>query len=65
MLFAAGLGTRLKPLTDNKPKALVEIGGITLLERCINQLKKNGIGEIVINIHHFGDQIKDFLEQHP
>ncbi|PTN06797.1 nucleotidyltransferase family protein [Mangrovibacterium marinum] len=64
MLFAAGLGTRLKPLTDNKPKALVEIGGITLLERCINQLKENGIRDIVINIHHFGDQIKDFLKQH-
>ncbi len=64
MLFAAGLGTRLKPLTDDKPKALVEIGGITLLERCIKQLIRNGICEIVINIHHFGDQIKDFLEQH-
>jgi NDP-sugar pyrophosphorylase family protein len=64
MLFAAGLGTRLKPLTNNKPKALVEIGGITLLERCIKQLKKNGIRELVVNVHHFADQIKVFLEQH-
>lgn len=62
MLFAAGLGTRLKPLTDNKPKALVEIGGITLLERCIRQLASNGISDIVINVHHFADQICAFLE---
>ncbi|WP_163706963.1 nucleotidyltransferase family protein [Mangrovibacterium lignilyticum] len=61
MLFAAGLGTRLKPLTNNKPKALVEIGGITLLERCIRHLKQNGIHEIVINVHHFGNQIRAFL----
>lgn len=62
MLFAAGLGTRLKPYTNDKPKALVEIGEITLLERCINQLKQNGIREIVINVHHFGNQIIDFLQ---
>lgn len=62
MLFAAGLGTRLKPLTDNKPKALVEIGGITLLERCIRQLDRSGISDIVVNVHHFADQICDFLE---
>lgn len=64
MLFAAGLGTRLKPLTNDRPKALVEIGGITLLERCITQLRNCGIKELVINIHHFGDQIKAFLKQH-
>lgn len=62
MLFAAGLGTRLKPLTDNKPKALVEIGGTTLLERCIRQLGRNGISDVVINVHHFADQICAFLE---
>lgn len=62
MLFAAGLGTRLKPLTDNKPKALVEIGGITLLERCIRQLDRSGISDIVINVHHFADQICAFLD---
>lgn len=61
MIFAAGLGTRLKPLTDNKPKALVEINGITLLERCILNLKKNGIAEIVINVHHYADQMIHFL----
>ncbi|MFV0376324.1 MAG: NDP-sugar synthase [Mangrovibacterium sp.] len=61
MLFAAGLGTRLKPLTDNKPKALVEVGGVTLLERCIRQLAANGVSDIVINVHHFADQICAFL----
>jgi len=64
MLFAAGLGTRLKPLTDEKPKALVEIGGKTLLQRCLEQLRKNGIQDIVINVHHFAGQIKDFLSGH-
>ncbi|WP_372776357.1 nucleotidyltransferase family protein [Mangrovibacterium sp.] len=63
MLFAAGLGTRLKPLTDTKPKALVEIGGMTLLERCIRQLEQNGIREIIINVHHFADQISSFLKE--
>ena len=55
MIFAAGLGTRLRPLTNDRPKALVEVGGITMLERVINRLKKHGIEEIVINVHHFGD----------
>lgn len=64
MIFAAGLGTRLRPLTDNKPKALVEVGGGTLLEITIRRLKYFGIREVVINIHHFGALILDFLEQY-
>jgi NDP-sugar pyrophosphorylase family protein len=61
MILAAGLGTRLKPLTDNKPKALIEIGGVPLLEHVIIKLKKFGIREIIINTHHFADQIEKFL----
>lgn len=61
MIFAAGLGTRLKPLTDNMPKALVPIAGKPMLEHVIDKLKASGFTEIVINIHHFGEQIIDFL----
>lgn len=61
MIFAAGLGTRLRPLTDDRPKALVELAGQTLLERTIRRLMRQGVEEIVINIHHFGQQIIDFL----
>jgi NDP-sugar pyrophosphorylase family protein len=64
MILAAGLGTRLKPLTDNKPKALIEVGGFTLLELTIRYLKKYGIDDIVINVHHFADQIIDYLEHY-
>ena len=64
MIFAAGLGTRLRPLTDNKPKALVEVGGETLLQRAIEKVSGAGFEEIIVNIHHFGDQIIDFLEEH-
>jgi NDP-sugar pyrophosphorylase family protein len=63
MLFAAGLGTRLKPFTNNHPKALALINGKTLLERNINYLISYGIQEIVVNIHHFGEQILSFLDQ--
>ncbi len=63
MIFAAGLGTRLKPLTQDKPKALVEISGKSLLERCINYLKSHGITEVVINVHHFSNQVIDFITQ--
>ncbi len=63
MILAAGLGTRLRPLTDHKPKALVEINGISLLEILIRRLKQNGIREIIINTHHFADQIITFVEQ--
>ncbi len=62
MILAAGMGTRLKPVTDDKPKALVELNGITLLERVITSLSNAGFKEQVINIHHFGDQVIDFLE---
>lgn len=63
ILFAAGLGTRLKPFTDNHPKALAVVNGRTLLERNIEYLKSYGINEFVINVHHFADQIVDFLEK--
>ena len=64
MIFAAGLGTRLKPLTDTKPKALVEVNGKTMLEHAISKLQDFGVDEIVINVHHFANQIIDFLKQH-
>jgi NDP-sugar pyrophosphorylase family protein len=62
MILAAGLGTRLRPLTDIKPKALVNIGGYTMLELTIRYLKKYGIRDIIINVHHFTDQIIRYLE---
>ena len=61
MIFAAGLGTRLKPLTDHTPKALVCVAGRPMLEHVILKLKAEGFTEIVVNIHHFGQQIIDFL----
>lgn len=61
MIFAAGLGTRLKPLTDTMPKALVPVGGIPLLERVIFNLKNAGFEHVVINVHHFAEQILCFL----
>lgn len=61
MIFAAGLGTRLRPLTDTRPKALVEIGGETLLKRVIDKMKAAGVGRIVVNVHHFASQITDYL----
>lgn len=61
MIFAAGLGTRLKPLTDTLPKALLPLAGKTLLQWQIEQLKMAGITDIVVNIHHFGQQIIDYL----
>lgn len=61
MIFAAGLGTRLKPLTDHMPKALVPVAGRPMLEHVILKLKAAGFNELVINIHHFGEQILDFL----
>ena len=64
LLLAAGLGTRLRPLTNDRPKALVEVGGQTLMERNILFLKSQGITEIIANIHHFGEQMADFVRQH-
>lgn len=63
MIFAAGLGTRLKPLTDTIPKALVPVGGKPLLQHTIEKLKQAGFDEIIINIHHFGQQIIDFVRE--
>lgn len=64
MLFAAGLGTRLRPLTDTLPKALVPVGGRPLLEHTLRRLIAAGATEVVVNIHHFGQQIIDYLTQH-
>ena len=64
MILAAGLGTRLKPLTDRMPKALVPVGGTPLLEGLICRLQKAGYDEFVINVHHFPEQIEAFLKQH-
>ena len=63
MIFAAGLGTRLKPLTDRIPKALVSVGGEPLLKRVIFQLKDAGFTRIVVNVHHFSQQIIDYLRE--
>jgi NDP-sugar pyrophosphorylase family protein len=62
MILAAGLGTRLKPLTDTIPKPLIEINGHTLLEHTIEYLKKYGIHDILINVHHHAEQIMDYIE---
>ncbi len=64
LIFAAGLGTRLKPLTDTLPKALVEVGGKPMLEHVILNLKAQGFTDIVINIHYLGEQIINFLNAH-
>lgn len=61
MIFAAGLGTRLRPLTDHTPKALVSVAGKPMLERVILRLKEAGFNDITVNIHHFGEQIIGFL----
>jgi NDP-sugar pyrophosphorylase family protein len=63
MILAAGLGTRLMPLTKNLPKALVKIREKTLLEIAINNLVRNGFDKIIINVHHFAEQVIDFIEQ--
>lgn len=62
MIFAAGLGTRLKPYTQDMPKALVPVAGKPMLEHVIDRLKQSGVHEIVINVHHFPQQILDFLQ---
>ena len=61
MILAAGLGTRLRPLTNDRPKALVEINGRTLLEIALARLRDFGIREVIINIHHFPEMIADYL----
>lgn len=62
LVLAAGLGTRLKPWTLSHPKALVPVGGIPMLERVIRKLESRGFNRIVVNIHHFGEQIIEFLD---
>jgi NDP-sugar pyrophosphorylase family protein len=64
MILAAGLGTRLKPLTDTRPKALVELCGRTLLEIALTRFRDFGITEVIINVHHFADQVTGYLESH-
>lgn len=63
LIFAAGKGTRLKPFTDSHPKALASVNSVPLLERNIRYLQGFGINDFVINVHHFGDQIVDFLKK--
>jgi len=62
MIFAAGLGTRLRPLTNTRPKALIDINGVPLLEIVIKRLTQAGVDEIIINVHHCADQIAAFLQ---
>ncbi len=64
MILAAGLGTRLRALTDNRPKALVEIGSRTLLEITLARLRAFGISDVIVNVHHFGDMIIEYLKTH-
>ncbi|MRX49839.1 NTP transferase domain-containing protein [Paracoccus sp. S-4012] len=65
MLFAAGRGTRMAPLTDRVPKPLIEVGGLTLLDRALDLAREAGIGRVVVNIHHLGGQIEAHLEGRP
>lgn len=64
IIFSAGLGTRLRPITDSLPKALVPLNGRTLLEYQIQMLRAAGITDIAVNVHHFPDLIIDFLREH-
>jgi len=61
MVLAAGLGTRLRPLTNDRPKALVEIGGRTLLEITLTRLASFGVHEVIVNVHHFADLVVQYL----
>ncbi len=64
MILAAGLGTRLRPLTDNRPKALVEVAGHTLLEIAIARLREYGVREVIVNVHHFAEMVVNYLRAH-
>jgi NDP-sugar pyrophosphorylase family protein len=64
MVLAAGLGTRLRPLTGDRPKALVEVAGRTLLEITLERLRGFGICEVIINVHHFGEMVVQYLKAH-
>jgi NDP-sugar pyrophosphorylase family protein len=63
MILAAGLGTRLRPLTDDRPKALVEVAGRTLLEITLARLREFGIREVIVNVHHFADMVVEYLKK--
>ena len=63
MILAAGLGTRLKPFTDHHPKALAIVNGKSLLQRNIEYLQDYGIYEVVVNVHHFANQMKDAIQK--
>ncbi|MBP9998971.1 MAG: nucleotidyltransferase family protein [Bacteroidales bacterium] len=63
LIFAAGLGTRLRPITDSIPKALVPVGGVPMLQRVICKLRDAGLGPFVVNTHHFAEKIASFLEE--
>lgn len=65
LLFAAGKGTRLRPLTDTMPKALVPVAGKPLLAHTLERLRSAGVDEVVVNVHHFGEQIIDYIAAHP
>ena len=62
MILAAGLGTRLRPLTDDRPKALVEVGGRTMLELTISRLRDAGVHEVIVNVHHFAEMVVGYLK---
>ncbi|HET7440882.1 MAG TPA: nucleotidyltransferase family protein [Terriglobales bacterium] len=64
MVFAAGLGTRLRPLTNDRPKALVEIEGRSLLEITLARLKGFGVREVIVNVHHFAEMVAEYLKAH-
>jgi len=63
MILAAGLGTRLRPLTENRPKALVEVGDRTLLEIALARLRSLGISDVIVNTHHFAEMVREYLER--
>jgi NDP-sugar pyrophosphorylase family protein len=63
MILAAGLGTRLRPLTDDRPKALVEVNGRTFLEIALSRLRAFGINPVIINVHHFAGMVVDYLKK--
>src|SRR5579864_5203147 len=63
MILAAGLGTRLRPLTNDRPKALVEVAGHTLLEITLRRLASFGVREVIVNVHHFAEMVIDYLSR--
>ena len=64
MVLAAGLGTRLRPLTNDRPKALVEVGGRTMLEITLERLRASGVREAIVNVHHYADMMIEYLRAH-